>query len=91
MSFNGSHIDYWKFIKNFETNIESKISDDNLRLSYLIQYCKGEAKLCIEDFVLLEPSDGFKRARSILYSRYGRPHVIASSYIEKLVYAGKSV
>ena len=34
--------------------------------------------------MLLEPSDGYKRARSILYSRYGRPHVIARSYIDKL-------
>ena len=35
--------------------------------------------------MLLEPSDGYKRARSILYSRYGKPHVVARSYIDKLV------
>ena len=35
--------------------------------------------------MLLEPSEGYERARSILYSRYGRPHVIARSYIDKLV------
>ena len=35
--------------------------------------------------MLLEPSDGYKRARSILYSRYSIPHVVARSYIDKLV------
>lgn len=50
-----------------------------------MQYCKGEAKSCIEDCVLLEPSDGYKQARSILYSRYDRSHVVARSYVDKLV------
>ncbi|MCG8069349.1 MAG: DUF1759 domain-containing protein, partial [Candidatus Thiodiazotropha taylori] len=85
LTFNGTPTDYCKFIKNFEVNIENSISDDRLRLSYLIQYCNGEAKSSIEDCVLLDPSDGYKRARSILYSRYGRPHVVARSYIEKLI------
>ena len=82
LTFNGTPTDYCKFISNFDTN---RVSDDRLRLSYLIQYCNGEAKSCIEDCVLLEPSEGYKRAGSILYSRYGRPHVIARSYIDKLV------
>lgn len=86
LSFDGSPMNYTKFIKNFETNIENKINDNSTRLSYLIQYCKGEAKSSIEDCVLLEPTEGYKRAREILYSRYGRSHVIVRSYIDKLVY-----
>ncbi|CAC5389636.1 unnamed protein product [Mytilus coruscus] len=88
-TFNGTPFDYSKFIRNFETNIEGRISDDSLRLSYLIQYCRGEAKCCIEDCVLLDSDEGYKRARAILYSRYGRPHVIARSFIEKLVYGAQ--
>ncbi|XP_052229903.1 uncharacterized protein LOC127843992 [Dreissena polymorpha] len=84
-NFSGKPIDYSKFVENFDTNIESRVLDDRLRLSYLIQYCEGEAKLCIEDCVLLDHSEGYKRARSILHSRYGRPNLIASSYIDKLV------
>jgi len=49
LSFSGKAIDYCKFIKNFETNVECKVSDDRLRLSYLIQYCLGEAKHSLED------------------------------------------
>jgi len=86
LSFSGKANDYCKFVKNFETNVECKVSDDRLRLSYLIQYCLlGEAKYCIEDCVLLEPTEGYRRAREILQTRYGKPHVISRSYIDKLV------
>ena len=85
LTFDGKPEGYCKFIKNFETNIESRISDNNLKLSYLIQYCTGKAKSSIEDCVLLEPEEGYKRARSILLSRFGRPHLIARSYIDNLV------
>ena len=86
LTFSGNPIDYCKFIKNFETNVESKVSDDQMKLSYLIQYCTGEAKSSIEDCVLLSKQEGYKRARDILYSRYGRSHLIARSYVDKLVY-----
>ena len=61
LTLTGTPTDYCTFIKNFETNIENKIKDNRLRLSYLIQYCNEEAKSSIEDCVLLEPSDGYKR------------------------------
>ena len=86
LTFSGNPIDYCKFIKNFETNVESKVSDNQMKLSYLIQYCKGEEKSSIEDCVLLDKQDGYKRARDILYSRYGRSHLIARSYVDNLVY-----
>ena len=60
LTFNGTPTDYCKFISNFDTN---RVSDDRLRLSYLIQYCNGEAKSIIEDCVLLEPSEGYKVIR----------------------------
>ena len=85
LTFHGTQTDYCKFISNFETNIENRVYDDRLKLSYLIQYCNSEGKSCIEDYVLLEPSEDYKRARCILYSRYGRQHVIAGSYIDELV------
>ncbi|XP_053406377.1 uncharacterized protein LOC128546124 [Mercenaria mercenaria] len=71
LRFSGSTLEYFR--------------DDRLRLSYLIQYCDGEAKSAIEDCVLLSPSEGYKRARDILYSRYGRPHNIARTYVDKIV------
>ena len=84
LSFYGKPIEYWKFIKNFETNVQSKVPDDSIKLSYLIQYCHGEARESIEDCVVLPPTDGYFKARDILNKRYGRPHVIAHAYMDEL-------
>lgn len=51
----------------------------------MIQYCKGEAKSSIEDCVLLEPEEGYLTAREIIFSRYGKSHLVARSFIEKIV------
>ena len=83
--FEGDPLQYWKFINSFETGIANRVNDDRLRLSYLIQYCKGEARDSIDDCVILEPAHGYRLAREILDSRYGRKHIIAQSYINKLV------
>ena len=86
LRFNGSILEYCKFVNNFETNIENRVSDDRLKLSYLIQFCDGKAKRAIENCTLLEPSEGYKSARNILFSRYGRPYNIARSYIDLLLH-----
>ena len=84
LSFSGKPTDYWKFIRNFETNVASRVKDDNIKLSYLIQNCKGDARECIEDCVVLTVN-GYSKAREILHKRYGRPHVIARAYINELI------
>jgi len=48
-----------------------------LRLSYLIQYCTGEAKRSIEDCVVLPSENRYKRAKKILLTPYGKPHLVA--------------
>lgn len=37
-----------------------------MRLRYLIQYYKDEEKSCIKDCVLLEPTDAYMRASSMV-------------------------
>ena len=85
LTFNGDSVTYYKFIRCFETNIQDRLSDSSLRLSYLIQYCTGEAKESIEDCVIQEPIEGYQRARKILEKRYDRPHIIAHAHIQKLI------
>ncbi|XP_060555752.1 uncharacterized protein LOC132716484 [Ruditapes philippinarum] len=67
LTFDGKPEGYCKFIKNFETNIESRISDNNLKLSYLIQYCTGncaELSLC-NKFKSMSLNDRYKLVRSL--------------------------
>ncbi|CAH3170338.1 unnamed protein product [Porites lobata] len=56
--FDGDPSRHPRFIKNFELNVESSITDDNVRLSYLIQYCTGKAKEAIENCVILPGPEG---------------------------------
>ena len=81
----GNPMDYCKFIRNFETNIESQVQDPRLRLSYLIQFCSCDAKFAIEDCVVLPPLEGYARAREILKNRYGKSHLVARSHVDRLV------
>ncbi|CAH8607335.1 unnamed protein product [Schistosoma haematobium] len=75
---------YWKFIRQFETYVASRVTDDSQRLLYLIHYCKGKAKTAIEGCVMMEASSGYKRAREILKRFFGQPHVIARETLEDL-------
>ena len=46
--FNGNPMHYIRFIKTFEANVESRVTDPNKRLLLLIQHCEGEAKKVID-------------------------------------------
>ena len=83
--FGGDPSRYPRFIKNFELNVEFSITDDNVRLSYLIQYCTGKAKEAIENCVILPGPEGYKAAREILRKNFGQRHVIIRSFIDKVV------
>ena len=59
LCFDGDSSKDPRFIKNFELNLESTIEDDNVRLSYLIQYCTGKAKEAMENCVILPGAEGY--------------------------------
>ena len=51
LCFDGNPTTYLRFIKNFEVNVESRVPDETVRLSYLIQYTSGAARQAIENCV----------------------------------------
>ena len=85
MSFYGEPRDFPLFMKNFEVNVESKESNDADRLSYLIQYCKGTARQAIEHCVIMEPEEGYKRAKDILRKNFGRNHIVTQAFLDKVI------
>ena len=85
MSFNGEPRDFPLFMKNFEVNVESKESNDADRLSYLIQYCKGTARQAIEHCVIMEPEEGYKRAKDILRKNFRRNHIVTQAFLDKVI------
>uniref|UniRef100_A0AA84Z6N0 CCHC-type domain-containing protein n=1 Tax=Schistosoma margrebowiei TaxID=48269 RepID=A0AA84Z6N0_9TREM len=82
--FDGQPRGYWKFLREFETYVESRVKDDGQRLLYLIHYCKGKANTAIEGCVMLEASSGYKKAKEILKRLFGQAHVIARKTLEDL-------
>ena len=85
LTFSGDPLHYWKFINSFDSSVGNLLDNRQAKLSYLIQYCKGEARECIDDCIILKPSKGYKMAREILLKRYDQTHIIAQSYILQLV------
>ncbi len=84
ISFSGDSKDYYRFMRCFEATIDKRVYDDGLKLNYLIQFCKGEAKEAIEDCVIMSPEEGYERAKNILKRRYGRPHTIVRALVQEL-------
>ena len=44
--FDGDSSTYHYFIREFETQVESRVKQNNQRLSYLLHYCKGKRLCC---------------------------------------------
>ena len=82
--FTGDPVNYWSFINNFKVNVASKLSDDNARLQYLLQLCKGKARACIENCALLE-SGGYEIAMNVLRKQFGQPHMILNGLINEML------
>ncbi|BHF82770.1 hypothetical protein SprV_0802590900 [Sparganum proliferum] len=83
--FDGNPLKYWLFLRSFESGIAKRVSDDESRLSYLIHYCRGEAREAVESCAILEPSEGYHEALKILRRRFGQPHSIARAHIDNLI------
>jgi len=73
-------------MSNFEAHVDNRLNpaDDASKLQYLRQHCKGEARKLIEFCSVLDFSAKYQKAKQLLFENYGRSHVIARSYVNKL-------
>ena len=84
-SLDGDPKRYPRFIKSFEINVEQRVKEDDEKLSYLIQYCKGAAKDAIENCLMLPPEEGYKEVKEILHKNFGQKHTTVTVFIDKVV------
>ena len=83
--FDGDPLEYWNFIKSFETSIVSIDSaSESEKLMHLLQFTSGVAKDTIKCCLYKDPSLGYQAARKLLEERFGHPFRIASQYVTKL-------
>ena len=91
LEFHGDPMSYHLFIRNFEENVEKMLYDDGARLARLIHLCKGEAGRAIKCCSLMDPEQGYARARRLLEQRFGDKHTITELWIKKLNEGGPRV
>ena len=91
MEFHGDPMLYHSFIRSFEENVERMLPDDGARLARLMHLCKGEAGRAIRCCNLMDPEQGYARARRLLKQRFGDSHTITELQIKKLNEGGPRV
>ena len=82
--FDGNPLKYFIFMRTFENNVEKDTDDYARRLQLLIQFCTGKARRVIESCILLEPEEGYLKAKRMLAERFGDIFKVSNSWIAKV-------
>ena len=69
--FEGGPLEYQAFIATFDELVHSKTSDNQIKLTRLLQYTTGPVKEAIKYCALVGGADGYSQARTILKDRFG--------------------
>nr|CAB3263160.1 uncharacterized protein LOC104265735 [Phallusia mammillata] len=87
--FAGDPMEYHAFIRSFKCHIAEHVSDDDVRLSYLQQFCVGDANDLIKHCSMLSGEGGYAEALKLLKENYGKDHIIARTCLNQLQYGPK--
>ena len=88
--FSGNPSHYSSFMAVFDESVASKVTDDQQRLTRLLQYTSGPAKAAIRNCALIGGSKGYDQACEILKERFGSDHLIAQKIVGDLKF-GKTI
>ena len=68
--FTGNPLDFFTFVRTFESQIESKLKSNDVHLRYLEQYVEGEPKELIKGCLHLDGQNGYTEAMKLLVEKY---------------------
>lgn len=88
MTFGGDPMQYWIFMRAFENSIANSTLSDSAKLTRLMQYCTGAAGRVIQCCAVMDTSEGYSKALSLLRERFGNNHVIAETWLHKMTSGG---
>ena len=71
------------FMSLFDESVDSKTSDDHLKLTRLLQFTEGMAYRAIESTTLIGGSEGYAQARKILHKRFGDDFLVSENIIKE--------
>ena len=82
--FEGNPLDYLTFMAIFDEVVHTKVMDGQVKLTRLLQYTSGPAKMAIKNCALIGGDAGYAQARAILKNRYGNSHLVSHMIISDL-------
>ncbi|XP_071959793.1 uncharacterized protein [Antedon mediterranea] len=77
-------MDYGRFKRAFEHEVEGKVRSERDKLYYLEQYTTGEVNNLVKSYLAMDPGKGFRQAKQALIDKYGNPFRLADAYITSL-------
>ena len=81
--FSGDPLECFTFIRSFESQVEAKVSANDVRLQYLEQYLHGEPKDLIKGYLHLDRHGGYLEAKKLLNEKYGDRYKISNAYLNR--------
>ena len=84
MSFNGDPMNFHVFMNAFDNCIHTSSLSDAIKLNKLFELCEGKALTVIKPCALMQPVEGYVKARLLLKERFGNDFVISEAWVNKI-------
>ncbi|XP_038050892.1 uncharacterized protein LOC119724042 [Patiria miniata] len=84
MCYEGDPLKFWEFWRAFEVNVDSTTISNAAKLTRLLHYCKGEARRVIQACSVMESTQGYARAKTLLKERFGNKYKVADAWMKKV-------
>ena len=81
--FRGTHMDWFRFWNQFETEVDRQNLDPVTKFNYLKEFI--EPKVCIAIDNLQHTTEGYERAKTILKSKYGKPSEVINAHVQSII------
>ena len=83
--FDGNPAEYLTFMSHYQLNVEPEVRSAGKRLQWLLSNVSGEAWQLIHTCSWTDHEKGLEKALKLLKKNYGEDHMIANSYLRKLM------
>ena len=81
--FDGTHLDWFRFWNQYETQIDKSGLSPISKFSYLKELLAPKARVLIDGLPFT--TEGYERAKVILKSKFGKRSEVAKSHIENVI------
>ena len=89
MKFDGNPLKYWEFWRSFENSVDKTSVEDSIKLTRLLHFCTGDAHKLLHACLVMEPSEGYRKAKQMLKDRFGNPYRIADAWMQRVTQGNK--